>query len=270
MGGQLCAQGAAANPALDVAGEEIGRALFLRCLCAGDTLRFDATGAPLGAVKATDWTLAAVDIDKVEAKAASGDEAGGIELDGVRVAIHYADDRREFERKPQKDERVRIVLADAGDAAKMKAALAAVFAQGIDRKLQQSLPEMWQHFFEPGKPWGNDELSGQTIFSAGAAVGNGDAKEQVTEPVAVHKVAADSTAAAMRNHVQGTVVLRMVVDADGVPHRVTIAQPLGYGLDAQAAAAAAKMRFKAGTLGGKPVAVAMYLREDYVLVPRPD
>jgi TonB family protein len=269
-GGASPAGGASgANGALDAAAEEIGRALFLRCLCAGDTLRFSAAGEPLGAVKTTDWTLAAVDVDRVEAKPGVGGDAGEIELEGVRVAIHYAADRHEFERKPQKDERVRIAIANPGDRERMRRALEAVFAEGIDRRLQQSTPELWQHFFSQAQPWSNDELSAQTIYTAGATVATGEAKVVVGTPEALHKVAVETTTAAVRDHVQGSAVLRVVVDAEGIPHRVSVAVPLGYGLDAAAAAAVAKMRFRPGTLGGKPVAVAMLLREDFVLVTPP-
>src|SRR3978361_1846716 len=77
---------------LDIAAAYVGRALFLRCLCAENNLTFDPQGKPTGPLKPADWTLSAVDVSKVERKA-----PGSIELEGVRVAIRYNTDRHEFE-----------------------------------------------------------------------------------------------------------------------------------------------------------------------------
>ena len=91
------------DPALDAASNLIGKALFLRCFCAENNLIFDEQGLPVGTVKTTDWTLAAVNIQKVERKG-----PGELELQGVRVAIRFATDRREFDRHPLNDDKVKI------------------------------------------------------------------------------------------------------------------------------------------------------------------
>jgi TonB family protein len=260
-----------ADPALDAATTQIGRALILRCFCGGDNLRFDAQGHPLDAVHTEDWTLAGVNVLKVERHPATPTEPAQIELDGVRVAIRYASDRHEFDRHAQNTEHIKILIADP-DPAAFAQALTAVFSEGIDRQLQLSMPPLWQHYFEPSAAWPADALSGQTVFTSGAKVAAdkpGDPDLTVIAPIVSHKAEADSTTAAMRDHVQGTVILRMAVDAEGQPHRITIVQPLGYGLDAQAATAAAKMRFTPGTLGGKPIAAYVLIREDFVLVAPP-
>ena len=56
------------DPALDAASDLIGKALFLRCFCADNNLAFDAQGHIAGTPKTTDWTLAAVNVQKVERK----------------------------------------------------------------------------------------------------------------------------------------------------------------------------------------------------------
>ncbi len=83
---------------LDMASQMVGRALFLRCLCAENNLTFDAQGRVNGSVKKTGWTLSGMNVLKVSRKGANQ-----IELDGVRVAVRYATDRHEFDRKPQND-----------------------------------------------------------------------------------------------------------------------------------------------------------------------
>jgi TonB family protein len=114
------------DPALDAATRLIGRALILRCFCAENSLAFDAAGQLEQTVKLTDWTLAGVNVLKVERKA-----AGTIELDGLRVAVRFAPDRREFDRHAMNDEKVK-------------------------------------HYFMPKTPWPKDGLEGETIVMPGA------------------------------------------------------------------------------------------------------
>src|ERR1700753_4247724 len=138
------------DPVLDAASAEIGRALFLRCMCSEDSLSFDTQGhlSPDMRLKKIDWTLAAMNVQKVERKSPNA-----IELDGVRVFIRFAADRHEFERHPQKDEAMRVTVMDTGDPKAFDRALAAIFAIGIDRGLQKSTPSYWQHYFEPALAW---------------------------------------------------------------------------------------------------------------------
>jgi len=244
--------------AVDAASQWIGRALFLRCFCAENSLGFDAQGHVQGVVKKVDWTVAGVNLQKVVRK-----EPGEIELDGVRVAVRYATDRHEFDRHPQNDDKIRILLADTGDAAGVERALKAVFAVGIDRELQLSLPDYWQHYFNPAMAWPKDSLEGVPIEtkvtpSATASVA------QVT-----HKTEAGYAAYASRDRVTGTVTLHLVIDADGTPRRISIMQPLGYGLDEKAVEAAAKYRFAAAIVQGKAVASAVAMNEEFVVVQTP-
>jgi len=249
---------------VDVAAQWIGRALFLRCFCAENNLTFDAKGNVEGSVKTTDWTLAGVNVQKVTRKG-----PGEIELDGVRVAIRYATDRHEFDRHPQNDDKMHILIADPGNEATLERALRAVFATGIDRPLQLSLAEYWQHYFDPVMAWPADALSGETIytFETPAAAAKFNKTASVAE--VTHKADPSYTILAARDHVTGSSRLHMVVDPEGVPRRIFVVQPLGYGLDAKAAEAAAKYRFTAASLKGKPVASNVLLNQDFLVVVAP-
>jgi TonB family protein len=241
------------DPAVDAAAEYVGRALFLRCFCAENNLTFDAQGRPMGPVKAEDWTLAAVNVANVERKT-----PGLIELDGVRVAIRYAADRHEFERHPQNDEKMRITVADTGDPKQMEQALEAVFAVGIDVRLQRAMPDYWQHYFDPKMPWPADDLSTQTIYRIGPGV---------TPVSATHRAEPSYTLFAQKDHIKGMVQVRVVVDAQGVGRRLSIAQPLGYGLDEKTVEAVEKFRFAPAMSGGKPVASTVVVDQEYVVAP---
>jgi TonB family protein len=260
MGGMARAQDAAqaapierVDPVLDAAAEYVGRALFLRCFCAENNLSFDAQGKPLSNVKAEDWTLAAVNVAKVERKG-----PGLIEMDGVRVAIRYAPDRHEFDRHPQNDDKMRITVADSGDPKQMQRALEAVFAVGIDVRLQRAMPDYWRHYFDPKMPWPADDLSGQTIYLNGPGM---------TPVNATHKAEPSYTLFAQKDHVKGTSQVRLVVDAQGAARRIAITQPLGYGLDEKTVEAVQKFRFAPAVSAGKPVASTVLLNQDYVVVP---
>jgi TonB family protein len=85
------------------------------------------------------------------------------------------------------------------------------------------------------------------------------------EPKVDHRVEAKFGDPALRDRVQGSVELRLVVDASGVPRRVAIARPLGYGLDASAVEAVQKWRFAPGMRGGSPVATNVVVEQQFSL-----
>jgi TonB family protein len=247
------------DPALDAATDLIGRALILRCFCAGDNLAFDDAGHPQQAVKLTDWTLAGVNVQKAIRR-----DANTIELDGVRVAVRYAPDRHEFDRHPQTDEKMKILLPAGESSAVMRKTVAAVFSEGIDLHLQRAMPPYWLHYFLPSAPWATDGLEGEAIVTPGtpgAPAGLGDPKPvQRSEP--------SYTADASHDHVSGVVLLKLVVDTQGQPRRTAIVQPLGYGLDARAVAAIVKYKFSpATTPAGKPYAANVLVRQEFQYAP---
>ncbi|AEU38860.1 energy transducer TonB [Granulicella mallensis] len=247
------------DPVIDAAALEIGRALFLRCFCADNNLSFDIEGRAQGSAKTTDWTLSGINVQKVVRKG-----PGAIELEGVRVAIRYATDRHEFDRHPQNDERMRLTLADKGDATAFERELQMVFSIGIDRPLQRSMPEHWQHYFDPSMTWPQDLLTGAQIVTFAAVPSAGSSQAVVT-----HRAEAGYTLPASHDHVTGTVHMRLVVDTEGVARHIAIVQPLGYGLDARAVEAAAKYRFTPAMLDGKPVASNVLMNQDFLVVQMP-
>jgi TonB family protein len=249
---------AAKDPVLDAAAQYIGRALFVRCLCTADTLSFEASGraAPGAKWKPIDWTLAAVDIAKVSRK-----DAETIELEGTRVGMRWNDDQKEFYRQKMKTEPVKITIAGAGSAEGMDRALAEVFSVGIDHRLEAATPPFWQHYFNPALAWPEDGLKGPIPVVGTKVVG-----VEIASPALVKKSPAEFTIEAQRDKVQGPVTLQLVVDAAGRTERIRVVGPLGYGLDASAAEAAAKTTFAPPVVAGKPGAVAMLIKENFSFV----
>lgn len=238
----------------------VGKALFLRGFYKANDLRFDAAGRVVGAPKTGEWTLAAVNVLKVQQR------PGEIELDGVRAAIRYNAEQHVFERHALNDDKMKIVVAET-DAKGFEAAVEAMFAVGIDLPLQRSMPEYWQHYFNPALEWPADELSGATIYPSYGVPGSmqGAAKDVIPAKTE-HKADVKFTGFAEHDKVKGSLQVKMVVDAEGVPRRISIAQPLGYGLEERAVEAMSKWRFAPATLAGKPVATVMVVAQEFEYV----
>jgi len=64
---------------------------------------------------------------------------------------------------------------------------------------------------------------------------------------------------------QGTVVLWLVVDANGLPQRIRVQRSLGMGLDEEAVAAVQKWRFEPSKKDGHPVAVMINVEVNFRL-----
>lgn len=75
----------------------------------------------------------------------------------------------------------------------------------------------------------------------------------VSAPVLLTQVRPSYTPDALRNRVQGTVVLEAIVRRNGVPDPIRIVRSLDPGLDAEAMAALRQWRFLPGRFGDTPV-----------------
>src|SRR5277367_1835051 len=60
---------------------------------------------------------------------------------------------------------------------------------------------------------------------------------------------------ARKKNEEHTSVLWLIVGADGLPHDIRVARPVGYGLDEKAIEAVKKWRFNHATMDGHPVSV---------------
>jgi TonB family protein len=119
-------------------------------------------------------------------------------------------------------------------------------------------------------------LSGLTIASAQvlatrltpvASAQGGTSRDRVALPVPVHQEKAVYTQAAMAEHIEGEVLLEVVVNADGSTGDITVVKSLDtvYGLDEQAVDALARWTWKPGTRDGQPVAVAVQVQMTFTL-----
>ncbi|MGE0462144.1 MAG: TonB family protein [Vicinamibacterales bacterium] len=91
--------------------------------------------------------------------------------------------------------------------------------------------------------------------------------EAAQKPRVLHEVKPEYTKEALDAKIQGQVVLRVVVEADGSVGRVSVVESLDdtHGLDRAAAEAASLWRFEPGRKDGKPVPVSVELEFVFTL-----
>jgi TonB family protein len=100
-----------------------------------------------------------------------------------------------------------------------------------------------------------------TTVSGAMRVGGG-----VTPPKLLYKVEPAYTEEARAIKVQGTVLLKAVIDVDGRAKDIQILQSRGMGLDEKAVEAVNEWRFQPGQLGGAPVPVYAQIEVNFRLM----
>jgi TonB family protein len=129
----------------------------------------------------------------------------------------------------------------------------------------------------PGSGGGVGEGTGTGIGSgtgpgmgpgSGGGIGGGVYRpgSGVTTPRVLVEVKPSYTVDALRDKIQGTVVVEAIVRANGVPSDIRVMRSLdASGLDQQAVDAVSRWRFEPGRLGGKPVDVLVNVVLDFVI-----
>ena len=90
-------------------------------------------------------------------------------------------------------------------------------------------------------------------------IGNG-----IIAPKLLSKAEPKYTPEARQSHVQGAVLLGLVVDEQGEPKDIEIISPLGFGLDEESIRTVRQWRFVAGSKDGKPVKVFAQVQVNFV------
>ena len=88
----------------------------------------------------------------------------------------------------------------------------------------------------------------------------------VSAPALLYKVEPEYSEEARKSKYQGTVVLRVVIDASGRAVNPEVVRSLGLGLDEKAIEAVKKWRFKPGYKDGRPVAVVAQIEVNFRLL----
>ena len=106
----------------------------------------------------------------------------------------------------------------------------------------------------PGIGPGSGGGTGGGVYRPGGAV---------SAPRVLVQVTPKYTSDALRDRIEGTVVLELVVTCEGLPSQIRVVRSLDAGLDQQAVEAASRWRFAPGQLGGAPVDVLVTVMLDF-------
>jgi TonB family protein len=269
-----------------------GKTFVLRGFYSGDHLRYDSSGAPDNTASG-DWTVDGfVQVNDIHI---SDDRVIIKAQRMVAAQIGGQFQLRPLERgkgNSTKRELVQVeVEADPGmhnpAPEQLDALFSKIFLTSQD-SLAEAVPDYWKACLReslkgtdkncafaaellavPGiaASAGGDNAS--SVGTAGDARGPaGDAfrvGRGVTPPRVVYQRDPEFSDAARASKFQGTAVLWLVVDKDGVPRNIRISKPLGFGLDEKAVQAVSEWKFKPSEKDGIPVNVAIAVEVDFHL-----
>lgn len=248
------------------------KTLYLRHTFTSSSQIYDAEGQPLTVGEEGTWTLyGRISVSKI----ALGSDA--LRVEGNRVLYEFSDREKRF--MPFRNrERVKIEIrlnSPLTSEDQATAVLARVFAL-TQEDILQAAPQYWRAYLKglvPQTPeaagGGQRQVPSETQAVVGAGYGGvfriGD--PGVTPPKAIYDPEPEFTNIARQNRFQGTVGLNIIIDSKGGVRNLSIARPLGMGLDESAVETVRQWRFTPATKDGSPVAVQVYVQVDYHLGP---
>ncbi len=111
-------------------------------------------------------------------------------------------------------------------------------------------------------------VSAQGGTRAGEAA-EGDERQITKKPTLVGRAEAEYTEAALEAEIEGTVRLKLTIDAEGDVADVEVVEGLGHGLDEAAAEAARQFQFEPAHIDGEPAQVVLPFSMQFELPQRP-
>ncbi|MGZ4789625.1 MAG: energy transducer TonB [Terriglobales bacterium] len=243
-----------------------GKILLIRGFYQDNHLHYNQDGTLQGTGHAGSWTTGFIHVQKLSVK------RDAVEIRGERT-VQVTGGGKDLFHPLVIDDKIDIKVDEtAEDETAIRWSLAKVFV-GPEEKLTDLLPEYWQGFVA------STENPSQTLW---ARVKSSDGKKRpecvestVEKPCQVEKgvqppkiiVAHDPIypEAARTAKLQGTTVLWMVVDENGVPAKIRIQRAIGCGLDDQAVETVRGWRFHPATRDGKPIAVQINVEVNFRL-----
>jgi TonB family protein len=237
----------------------IGKPLYLKGQWSGEALSFDAKGNAINPPPAITFTLAGMDVTKVQLK------SNKLLLSGMRVGLEFL---------PAGVKRVRLKKADStgqgtipvelkieveapqdGDYTKT---LDSIFFTSLDQIVPQ-LPPFWKLYGQehllsdpPAKPLPRE-----------SSIKPENVGRTVQPPKLLMQKDASYTESARALLYNGDVLVSLEVDAEGKPQNVAVARPAGLGLDEAAIVAVRQYLFQPAIKNGAPVAVRLNIAVNF-------
>lgn len=266
------------------------KTFLLRGFLTGDHLYYDALGAPIGNSTAGDWTADGfVTVNDVQIRQQS------LILKARRLLVESIDHKFQFRpaerslpgEKEKEPVSVQITVdlgTDTPSAEAADAATSKIFLDAQD-SLTDLVPNYWKSCIRSGLMGAqNCQFSPEILSIAGVISSEGaqsgllplnpslDIPKQslrvgngVSPPRQIDAPEPEFSDAARGVKFQGTVVLWVIVNTEGVPTGIRILSPVGAGLDAKAVQAVKGWKFKPAEKDGQPVSVAIAVQVDFHL-----
>jgi TonB family protein len=249
--------------------------VYVRHAYRGSVLRFDDQGRLTNHVAPGFWSdTGAVYATKVELAT-----SGLVHIEALREATVYNHGKSRWEPLRRNDFPVVIEIQfspAAMSAAHVQEVLDAIFTRDV-KDFAAGAPDYW-HPCLSGTMHKNEEQDRDFCFDPGVPVAFGDdyspvataaarINDRTQQPRAMKTVKPKFTDAARELNVDGSSILWVVVDEQGLPAEIYVASPLGYGLDDLAVIAVANWKFAPARLNGKPVRAQMTIAIEFH-VPR--
>ncbi|HEV2324125.1 MAG TPA: energy transducer TonB [Terracidiphilus sp.] len=260
----------------------VGKYVYLRGGYLDDSLSFSNRGHLIGISPRGSYTLSVIRIESLHLSRHK------LELKGVRYGLHFpgivstADSGNVIERvrvtprkkwvritiarmkvvklriKPKEAKNTPILqlpgatiaFSDAYAAEALRQALGDIFAFNVDSRLVAAMPPFWRRYYQAAeaKTAPDSNAPGVLLIS-----------EVDRTPRLLTPLEAPSNEYAQSCGIAGVAIYTAVVSTDGTPEDITIARPIGFGLDENAVAAIHNARFEPGTKDGKAVPVRLDL-----------
>jgi len=105
-------------------------------------------------------------------------------------------------------------------------------------------------------------------LAVGIALGQGSVQEtrRISAPVPIHRAEPEYTEEARNAKIEGSVLIKCVIDENGIPTDPKVERSLEKGLDEKAVEAVKKWRFKPGLKDGKPVPANVSIQINFRLL----
>ena len=212
-----------------------------------DTIRFDSAGRLIESSNIGPWTVyAKLRIDNIDL------EHRALQIEGRRVAVRFDGSGHPNDLLSSDRCTILIPLTETiNDSAIVQSAVPQLFL-GPNEKLSSFVPDYWKASVSAIEQTGSGSVpKDRTDWHPMAAKIGGS----VLPPRAVYAPDPEYTDPARNAKLEGSIVFEMVVTPDGKAGDLALLQPLGLGLDDQAAASLSTWRFNPATKNGQPLAV---------------
>jgi len=154
------------------------------------------------------------------------------------------------EERPADIKSVTTTTSPAHSTKVLKDALDNIFAQGFDERMMAAMPDFWKLYYEAAAAKSDYRPKDTNVLRQSQV----DKKARI-----VSALNPPSNQFAQDNGVAGMALYHVVVGTDGKPGEISVARPIGFGLDESAVNTIRRAKFEPASKDGKPVPVLLDL-----------